>query len=71
MTGALDCRCQLTLMLGAIAGDSSRKDLPALRDISLELIHVLVADLTVFSAEYTDFLSSVKSAFSSESTFTV
>ena len=71
MAGALDCRSQLSLMLGAVAGDSSGKDLAALGDISLKLVHVLVIDLIVLAAENADFLPSVESAFSSESAFTV
>lgn len=70
MARALDGCGQLTLMLGAVARNSSGKDLAPLRNISLQLIYILVADLTVSAAEYADLLSSVKSAFSSESAFT-
>ncbi len=71
VTSTLNSQCDGTLMLCAIAGDSSRKDLAALRDISLKLIYVLVADLTVLAAEYADFLSSAESALlSSKSAFT-
>ena len=71
MTGALDRRRQLSLVLGAVARDPSRKDLAALGDISAKLVHVLVADLVVLAAEDADFLSSVETALSSESAFTV
>ena len=71
MAGTLNSDCDCTLMLCAVACNSSRKNLAALRDISLKLVYVLVADLTVFAAEYADFLSSAESALlSSESAFT-
>ena len=71
MTSTLNSQCDGTLMLCAVACNSSRKNLAALRDISLKLVYVLVADLTVFAAEYADFLSSAESALlSSESAFT-
>ena len=71
MTCTLDGQCNGTLMLRAVACDSSRKDLAALGDVSLQLVDILVADLTVVAAEYADFLSSAESAlFSSESAFT-
>jgi len=67
----LDCKCDRTLMLCAVTCDSSRKDLAALRDVSLQLIDILVADFTVLAAEYADFLSSAESALlSSVSAFT-
>ena len=71
MTGALDCCCQLSLVLGAIACDSSGKNLAALGDVSLELVHILVIDLIISAAEDADFLSSVEAALSSESAFTI
>ena len=71
VTSTLDGQCNGTLMLSAVAGDSSRKDLAALRDISLKLVNILVADFTVLAAEYADFLSSAESALlSSKSAFT-
>ena len=71
MTRALDRGGQLSLMLGAVPRDSSGKDLAALGDISLQLIDILVVDLIVLAAEHADFLSSVESAFSSETAFTI
>lgn len=71
MAGTLDSRCQLTLMLCAVSGNSSRKNFASLGDISLQLVDVLIADLIVLAAEYAYFLSSVETAFSSETTFTV
>ena len=70
MTGTLDSCGDFTLMLCAVSCDSSRKDLASLRDESLQLVDILVADDIVFAAEYTDFLSSVETAFSSETAFT-
>ena len=70
VTSTLDSQCNGTLMLSAVAGDSSRKDLAALRDISLKLVYVLVADLAVLAAEYADFLSPAEAVVSSsESAF--
>ena len=71
VTRTLNSGSQLSLMLRAVACNSPRKDLAALRDISLKLVYVLVADLTVLAAEYADFLSSAESALlSSKSAFT-
>ena len=71
MAGTLDRGRQLALMLCAVARNSSRKDLSSLGDVSLQLVDILVADLIIFAAEHTDFLSSVESAFSSETALTV
>ena len=71
MAGTLDGGRQLTLMLCAVARDSSRKDFSSFGDISFQLVNVLVADRIVLAAENTDFLSSVESAFSSETALTV
>ena len=68
---ALDGCGQLTLMLGAVARNSSGKDLAPLRNLSLQLIYILVADLAFLATEYANFLSSAESTrFSSVSTFT-
>jgi hypothetical protein len=69
VTRTLNSGSQLSLMLRAIPCNSPRKDLAALRDISLQLIDILVADLTFFSAENAYFLPSVETAFSSETAF--
>ena len=71
VTSTLNSQSDGTLMLCAVACDPSRKDLAALRDVSLKLVYVLIADLTVLAAEYADFLSSAESALlSSKSAFT-
>ena len=71
VTSTLNSQSDGTLMLCAVACDPSRKNLAALRDVSLKLVYVLVADLTVLAAEYADFLSSAESALlSSKSAFT-
>ena len=71
VTSTLNSQSDGTLMLCTVACNPSRKDLAALRDISLKLVYVLVADLAVLAAEYADFLSSAESAlFSSKSAFT-
>ena len=71
MASTLDRCCQLALMFCTVSGDSSRKDFSSLGDISLQLIDVLIADLIILAAENADFLSSVETAFSSKSAFTV
>ena len=71
MACPLNGKCKRALMLRAVSCDPSRKDLAALRDISLQLVDILVADLIILAAEHTDFLSSVESAFSSETALTV
>ena len=72
MACPLNGKCKRALMLRAVSCDPSRKDLAALRDISLQLVDILVADLAFFAAEYADFLSSAESArFSSVSAFSV
>ena len=66
-----DCKVTSTLNSQSDGTLMSRKDLAALRDVSLKLVYVLVADLTVLAAEYADFLSSAESALlSSKSAFT-
>ena len=71
MTSTLNSQSDGTLMLCTVACNPSRKDLAALRDISLKLVNILVADFTVLAAEYADFLSSAESALlSSVSAFT-
>ena len=71
MSCSLDSGRDRSLMFCTCSGDSSRKDFSSLGDISLQLIDVLIADLIILAAENADFLSSVESAFSSETTFTV
>ena len=57
---SLDCDCQSSLMLCAVAGNSSGKDLASLRNILLQLRYILVIDLVVlFSTEHADFFPSV------------
>ena len=72
MACPLNGKCKRALMLCAVSCDPSRKDLAAFRDVSLQLVDILVADLAFFAAEYADFLSSAESArFSSVSAFSV
>ena len=47
-----------SLVLRAVSGDSSGKDLTSLRDVSAQLVAVLVVDYIILAAEYADFLSS-------------
>lgn len=58
MSCALDRNRKRSLVLRAVSGDSSGKDLSSLGNISAKLIAVLVIDYIIFAAEYTDFLSS-------------
>ena len=52
-------------MLCTVACDSSRKDLTSLRDVSLELVYILVIDLIVlFTTENANFFSSAHAASS-------
>ena len=69
MACTLDGCCQLSLMLCAVACDTSRKDLAALGDVALKLVDILVADLVVLAAEYADLLSSAETALSSVAAF--
>ena len=66
MTRSLDCDRQRSLMCGAGSGDSSRKNLAALRDVLAELCCVLIIDDIILSAENTDLLLSVEAALLSE-----
>ena len=60
VTSSLDRDSKRSLMLRAVPGDPSRKNLASLRDILSQLCDVLVIDLTrLFSTEDADFLSSV------------
>ena len=63
MTSSLNSYGQCSLMLCAIAGDTTRKDLASLRHVSLQLVGILVINYIILTAEYTNFLSSAKSAF--------
>ncbi len=62
MTGSLDRNRQRSLVLCAVSCDSSRKDLPALGDKSLELVGILVVNDIILSAEHTNLFSSVHGA---------
>ena len=62
MTCSLDSYCQRSLVLRAIAGDSSGKDLASLRNISLQLIGILIINHIVFSTEYANLFSSAHTA---------
>ena len=63
MTSSLDCYSQSALMLSAVAGDTTRKDLTSLGNVSLQLIGILVIDYIILTAEYANFLSSADAAF--------
>ena len=61
----LDRYSERSLVLCAVAGDSSRKNLASLRDVSLELSGILVIDrLCLRAAEYADLSSSADSCSS-------
>ena len=64
MTRPLDGNGQRSLVLRAVAGDPSGKDLASLGYVSFQLVHVLVIDDVIFSAKYADFLSSAHAASS-------
>lgn len=60
MAGSLDRYGQSSLMLRAIAGNASRKNLASLGDILLQLRGILVIDLIILlAAEHADLLASV------------
>ena len=65
MACPLNGKCKRALMLRAVSCDPSRKDLAALRDISLQLVDILVADLAFFAAEYAglSFFCGIRSVF--------
>ncbi len=62
VTGSLDGNRQRSLVLRAVSCDSSRKDLAALGDESLELIGILVINDIILSAEHTNLFSSMHGA---------
>ena len=67
MSSSLDCYRQSSLMLSAVSGDSSWKDLTSLRDVLSQLCYILVIDLVIlFATEYTYFFSSASAASSLE-----
>ena len=71
MAGSLDRDGQSSLVLGAIAGDTSGQDLAALGDVLSQLAGILIVDTIVdVAAEHADFLSSAESAFLSEAALT-
>ena len=63
MACSLDCYRESSLVLRAVACDSSGKDLASLRNILAKLVDILVIDLAhLFAAEYADFLSSASAS---------
>ena len=65
VTCSLDRYSERSLMLCTVACDSSRKDLTSLRDVSLELVYILLIDLVVlFTTENANFFSSAHAASS-------
>ena len=58
MSCTLDRHCERSLVLRAVSGDPSGKNLTSLGDVSPELIAVLVIDHIILTAEYTNLLSS-------------
>ena len=67
MACALDSYGELSLMSCAGAGHTSGKDLSSLGNELSEPYHILVIDITVFSAEYANLLSAADSTWSSGS----
>ena len=63
MTCSLDGNGQLTLMSCAGTGNSSGKDLSALRDVLAQLCCILVINRIIFSAEYADLFLSMECPF--------
>ena len=61
MACSLDCERKRALMLCAVSCDPSRKDLAAFRDVSLQLVDILVADLAFFSG--LSFFCGIRSVF--------
>ena len=65
MTRSLDCYCKSSLMLCTVACDSSWKNLSSLRNISFQLIGILIINHAVLlTAENTYFFSSANAASS-------
>ena len=63
MTGSLDGYCQGSLVLRAVSGDPSGKDLTALGDVPFQFCNILVVDLIVlFATEDTDFFPSASAS---------
>ena len=65
VTSSLDRYGQSSLMLSAVAGDATRKDLTSLGYVSLQLISVLVINHVVLTTKYTNLFSSADPALSS------
>ena len=63
VTCSLDGNGQLTLMSCAGTGNSSGKDLSALRDVLAQLCCILVINRIIFSAEYADLFLSMECPF--------
>lgn len=58
MSCPLDCNGERSLVLCAVTGDPSGKDLASLGNVSAELIAVLVVDHIILAAEHADFFPS-------------
>ena len=63
MTSSLDSYGHCSLMLCTSSGNSSRKDLSSLGNVSFQFVNILVIDLVVlFATEYANFLSSASAS---------
>ena len=63
VTCSLDSNSQSSLMFCTVSGDSSRKDLSSLGNVSFQFVNILVIDLVIlFATEYANFLSSASAS---------